>query len=77
MRSCVRFSGVTGGSAGWPGESGRLDSPLARELGLEGHVFSSVAQVEAGYVTGIASLLDKSTVPRRPAPGRSPPWATG
>ena len=46
--------------------TGNLDvwiAPLARELGLEGHVFSSVAQVEAGYVTGIASLLDKSTVP--------------
>lgn len=45
--------------------TGNLDvwiAPLVRELGLEGHVFSSVAQVEEGYVTGIASLLDKSTV---------------
>ena len=38
--------------------TGNLDvwiAPLARELGLEGHVFSSVAQVEAGHAdVGIA-----------------------
>ncbi len=45
--------------------TGNLDvwiAPLVRELGLEGHCFSSAAQVECGYVTGIASLLDKATV---------------
>lgn len=45
--------------------TGNLDvwiAPLVRELGLEGHCFSSVARVERGYVTGIASLLDKATV---------------
>lgn len=45
--------------------TGNLDvwiAPLVRELGLEGHCFSSVARVERGYVTGIDSLLDKAAV---------------
>ena len=45
--------------------TGNLDvwiAPLVRELGLEGHCFSSVARVERGYVKGIDSLLDKAAV---------------
>ena len=55
--------GATRSGATWPREiwtSGL--PPLVRELGLEGHCFSSVARVERGYVTGIDSLLDKAAV---------------